>query len=263
MASTLLKKSITDLTRRKARAVFAVLTLAIAVASVGIFAAPSLMDKAMQDEVRASRLADLTLQTKPLAVTPAQLEALDGLPNVEGVQALSVVQTRVWIGERRQKAIVVGVPDYARQPVDRVTIISGTPPQAGTVITDVQNASGGRYDGSVGDIIRVVGVGDRVHELRVSGVGRNLDWSQLGANGDFVVLYATPDTAALVAGDPGIACSRSDSTTPPAQRPIGQRTRCAAISARRPPSRASPIFPPSASLAAIRARTCSSSLPRS
>ena len=38
MASTLLKKSITDLTRRKARAVFAVLTLAIAVASVGIFA---------------------------------------------------------------------------------------------------------------------------------------------------------------------------------------------------------------------------------
>ena len=45
MASTLLKKSLTDLTRRKARAVFAVLTLAIAVASVGIFAAPSLMDR--------------------------------------------------------------------------------------------------------------------------------------------------------------------------------------------------------------------------
>ena len=44
MASTLLKKSMTDLTRRKARAVFAVLTLAIAVASVGIFAASPLMD---------------------------------------------------------------------------------------------------------------------------------------------------------------------------------------------------------------------------
>ena len=64
MASTLLKKSITDLTRRKARAVFAVLTLAIAVASVGIFAASPLMDRAMQGEVRASRLADLTLQTR-------------------------------------------------------------------------------------------------------------------------------------------------------------------------------------------------------
>ncbi len=51
MASTLLKKSLTDLTRRKARAVFAVLTLAIAVASIGIFAASPLMDRAMQDEV--------------------------------------------------------------------------------------------------------------------------------------------------------------------------------------------------------------------
>jgi putative ABC transport system permease protein len=203
MASTLVKKSITDLTRRKARAVFAVLTLAIAVASVGIFAAPSLMDKAMQDEVQASRLADLTLQTKPLVVTPGQLEALRALPNVTGVQALSVVQTRVWVGERRQKAIVVGVPDYARQQVDRVTITSGTPPGAGTVLTDVQNADGGRYDGSVGDTVRVVGVRDRVHRFRVSGVGRNLEWSQLGVNGDFVVLYATPETGALVAGDPG------------------------------------------------------------
>ena len=73
MASALLKKSITDLTRRKARAVFAVLTLAIAVASVGIFAAPSLMDQAMQKEVQANKLPDLTLSTKPLELTPAQL----------------------------------------------------------------------------------------------------------------------------------------------------------------------------------------------
>ena len=148
MASTLLKKSMTDLTRRKARAVFAVLTLAIAVASIGIFAASPLMDRAMQDEVRASRLADLTLQTKPLVVTPAQLAALGRLPNVEGVQALSVVQTRVWIGERRQKALVVGVPNYGRQPVDRVAITSGTAPRAGAVLTDLQN--GGRYNGGAG-----------------------------------------------------------------------------------------------------------------
>ena len=221
MASTLLKKSITDLTRRKARAVFAVLTLAIAVASVGIFAAPSLMDKAMQDEVRASRIADLTLQTKPLVVTPTQLAALDRLPNVTGVQALSVVQTRVWIGERRQKAIVVGVPDYERQQVNRVRIASGTAPQAGNVLTDVQNAEGGRYAGTVGDTIRVVGVGDRVHTLRVSGVGRNLEWSMTGINGDFVVLYATPKTAAQLTGEPGyslLALRLADSSTAAANR---------------------------------------------
>jgi len=223
MASTLLKKSITDLTRRKARAVFAVLTLAIAVASVGIFAASPLMDRAMQDEVRASRLADLTLQTKPLVVTPAQLAALGRLPNVEGVQALSVVQTRVWIGERRQKALVVGVPDYGRQPVDRVTITSGTAPRAGTVLTDAQNASGGRYEGVAGDHIRVIGVGDRTHSLRVTGVGRNLEWSQMGVNGDFVVLYATPATAAELAGQPGyslLAFQLADASTTAANRTV-------------------------------------------
>ena len=223
MASTLLKKSITDLTRRKARAVFAVLTLAIAVASVGIFAASPLMDRAMQDEVRASRLADLTLQTKPLVVTAAQLAALGRLPNVEGVQALSVVQTRVWIGERRQKALVVGVPDYGRQPVDRVTIASGLAPRAGTVLTDAQNASGGRYKGVAGDRIRVVGVGDRTHSLRVTGVGRNLEWSQMGVNGDFVVLYATPATAAELAGQPGyslLAFRLSDTSAAAANRTV-------------------------------------------
>ena len=108
MASTLLKKSVTDLTRRKARSLFAVLTLAIAVASVGIFAIPSLMDTAMQKEVQANKLPDLTLSTKPLAVSPAQLAALGRLPNVRAAGALSYLQTRVWVGDRRVKALVVG-----------------------------------------------------------------------------------------------------------------------------------------------------------
>ena len=221
MRSALLHKSVTDLTRRKARTAFAVTTLAIAVASIGIFAVSPLMDQAMQGEVRASRLADLTLQTKPLVVTPAQLAELRRLPNVTGVQALSVVQTRIWLGERRQKAIVVGVPSYTRQPVDRVAITSGTAPGAGTVLTDVQNAKGGRFDGTIGDTVRVVGVGDRTHTLRVSGVGRNLEWSQLGVNGDFVVLYATPETATLVAGEPGysmLAFRLADTSTAAANR---------------------------------------------
>ena len=39
--SATVRKSLTDLTRRKARAFFTVLTLALAVASVGIFAVPA------------------------------------------------------------------------------------------------------------------------------------------------------------------------------------------------------------------------------
>ena len=50
------RKSVTDLTRRKARAFFTVLTLALAVASVGIFAVPPVMQQAMEREVAANRL---------------------------------------------------------------------------------------------------------------------------------------------------------------------------------------------------------------
>ena len=81
------------------------------------------------------------------------------------------------------------------------------------MLTDVQNASGGRYDGTVGDTVRVVGVGDSVHDLRVAGVGRNLEWSQTGVNGDFVVLYGTPETAALVAGG-YVICARAGAAVP-------------------------------------------------
>ena len=94
MASAVLRKSVTDLTRRKARTVFTVLTLAIAVASVGIFAAPSLMDQARQQEVRSNELPDVTLSTGPLSLTDAQVAAIGRLPNVEAAQAVSYFQTR-------------------------------------------------------------------------------------------------------------------------------------------------------------------------
>ena len=57
----MLRKSLTDLTRRKARTFFTVLTLALAVASVGILAVPALMQRAMDREVAANRLPDVTL----------------------------------------------------------------------------------------------------------------------------------------------------------------------------------------------------------
>ena len=80
--SALVKKSLTDLTRRKARSAFAILTLAIAVASVGIFALPALADRMMQKEIRSTQLADLVVYTKPLQIDRSQLAAL-GRPAAE------------------------------------------------------------------------------------------------------------------------------------------------------------------------------------
>ena len=57
MVSASLRKSITDLSRRRARTVFTVATLALAVASISFFAIPTLIDASMQEEVRAEKLA--------------------------------------------------------------------------------------------------------------------------------------------------------------------------------------------------------------
>jgi putative ABC transport system permease protein len=192
MASVLLKKSITDLTRRKARAMFAALTLAIAVASVGIFAIPSLMDKAMQKEVRANRLPDLTLSLKPLALTQAQLAALRRLPNVVAAEGRSYFQTRVWVGERRVKAAIIAAPSYRNQSVDVVSVVSGRPPAGLSVLSDVQNDKQGRFSGHAGSTIRIVGVGDRTMTVPVGGVARNLIGGQAAMGLDAVVLYSTP-----------------------------------------------------------------------
>jgi hypothetical protein len=113
--SATVRKSVTDLTRRKARAFFTILTLALAVASVGILAVPQLMDQSMEREVAAHRLPDVTVSMKPLQLRAADLDALGRLPNVTAVEPRSLFATRVWVGERRDRAIVIGVPDYARQ----------------------------------------------------------------------------------------------------------------------------------------------------
>src|SRR5512132_2183910 len=122
MRSALLAKSWTDLTRRRARTVLAVATLALAVASLGIFAVAPLMDDLMAREVAANQLADLTVDTRPLPLDGRDLAALRRLPDVTAMQAKSFFVTRVYVGARRERAFVIGVPDFARQSVDVVRI---------------------------------------------------------------------------------------------------------------------------------------------
>ena len=101
--SAVVRKSVTDLTRRKARAFFTVLTLALAVASVGIFAVPQLMQQSMEREVAAHRLPDVTVSMKPLRLSAAELAALGRLPNVDGGRAPQPVR-HARVGRRAARA---------------------------------------------------------------------------------------------------------------------------------------------------------------
>ena len=111
MSSAVVRKSVTDLTRRKARAFFTVLTLALAVASIGIFAVPGVMQQAMDREVAANRLADVTVTMKPLdAARPRSWPRSSALPNVAAVEPRTSSPrasrsarggTRRWLDRRR------------------------------------------------------------------------------------------------------------------------------------------------------------------
>ena len=222
--SALLRKSITDLTRRKARALFSILTLALAVASISIFAVPTLIDRTMQSEVRAERLANLTVSTRPLPLSAAQLAALARPPDVAAVEARSEVQTRVYVGGRRAPAVVVGVRDFAQQRVDVVRVTSGAAPARGEVLVDVQNANRGTYGGGTGDVAHVLGPSGAEGKLRISGEARNLGGGRRVADDDVVVFYATAATVAALSGEPGysqLAFRLRDTNATSVSRTIG------------------------------------------
>jgi putative ABC transport system permease protein len=199
MRSASLRKSVTDLSRRRARTGFTVATLALAVASVSFLAIPTVIDASMQREVQAERLADATVTMRPLALTDAQLAQLAALPNVEAVEPRISVNARVLVGERRAPALVIGVRDFAAQGVDVVRLASGAYPGPGEVLTDVQNANVGVYDASPGERATIVDAGD----LRITGEARNIPGGEVVQDEHVVVLYATADTIAALGGAKG------------------------------------------------------------
>jgi putative ABC transport system permease protein len=156
VVSALSRKSITDLSRRRSRTFFAVLTLALAVASIGIFALPALMNRSMQAEVTAGKLPDLTVFTSPLVLDRAQLAGLAALPNVRAVEPRSSFNGRVYIGARRAPALVVGVPGFSAQRADVVRITSGSAPGRAEVLTERQNANQGLLDVGAGETVQVI-----------------------------------------------------------------------------------------------------------
>ena len=203
MVSALTRKSVADLRRRRSRALFVVLTLALAVASVGIFAVPRLMDRSMQAEVTAGKLPDLTVFTSPLALDRAQLDALAALPNVRAVEPRSAFDGRIYVGARRAPVVVVGVLDFRAQRADVVHRASGSLPGANQVLTDVQNANQGVLDVHAGDTVRLVASSGLTVPLRVSGEGRNLGGGKNVTDNGVAVLYATPATVSLLSGVTG------------------------------------------------------------
>ena len=96
------------------------------------------LEQRLGDLLAANKLADLTVATRPLRLDQAALERLAGIPNVTAVQPRSFFATRMYIGARRETVHLIGVPDFGRQRVDRVRLVSGRAPATGAALTESQ-----------------------------------------------------------------------------------------------------------------------------
>ncbi|MGD9796979.1 MAG: FtsX-like permease family protein [Acidimicrobiia bacterium] len=234
MTPASVRKSVTDLTRRKGRTFFTLTTLALAVASVGFLAPAALLDTAMQQEVRAGRLADVRLWFEPFELSAGDLAAVASVPNVAAAEPRSSVDLRVMVGERRAPARVIGVRDFAHQEVDIARVEAGAFPAGGELLADVQDANVGVYDGRAGDRVTVLGptAGAEGVDYVVSGRGRTLPGGEIVQDDNLIVFYADAETVAELSGQAGYTelALRLDDPGPDAARETIEDVRAALAS---------------------------------
>ena len=189
-------------------------------ASISFLAIPTLIDRAMQEEVRAGRLADVTVALRPIRLTDEQLATVAALPNVAAAEARSSVDVRALVGERRAPARVVGVRDFARQTVDVVRVDSGAFPGPNQLLADVQDANVGVYDGRAGDRLTVLARGGKETDFGISGRGRTLPGGEQVQDDNVIVLYGSTTTVAALSGETGYdeLALRLDDPSPNAAR---------------------------------------------
>jgi hypothetical protein len=114
----------------------------------------------------------VSVSFEPLALDERALAQLARLPNVTAIGPRSSFVTRVWVGERRRRAIVIGLPGYGDQRVDVVAVRSGAAPADGAVLTEHTNAERRGFDASAGQAARLIAADGSVRALPISGVGR-------------------------------------------------------------------------------------------
>ena len=120
------------------------LTLALAVASIGLFALPD------TDEPRHGRGGDVGPVGRPDALHAPRSGSTGSAGGARGAAERHAPSSRSRSSTAGCTSAIaapscrsVGVPDFSRQRVDVVHVASGSAPRAGEVLTDVQNANQG------------------------------------------------------------------------------------------------------------------------
>ncbi len=201
MASALLAKSWGDLKKRKSRTIFTILTIALGVAALGMFAVVPIMDMTMVNEVEDSNLYDVSATMMETNLTDQNKLELAELENVEDVESRFMFFTRIFIGERRNDALIIGVDDFNDQSIDIIDKTKGEFPTHLELMADSENHRSGLIGASTGDTVKIYDSTGQLMEMGVSGVGHTLRYDH--PNWGVAVFYTTVDTARMLANGSG------------------------------------------------------------
>jgi len=193
VVSAIVKKSWGDLWRKKARTIFTLLTIALGVAGISMFAMVPLMDQAMENEIADANIFNIQLNVNDVNLTDNNIADLESLNNIESFEARTVFFTKIYVGERRNDAMFVGVKDFHQQKVDVVIKNSGDDPTFMKVLTEDSNLQSGVFDEKKGGSVKVIPADGAEVDLEISGEGRSLLYSYLPQNG-VAVFYTTAET---------------------------------------------------------------------
>jgi len=174
VVSTIVKKSLRDLSKRKARTFFTLATVALGVMGIGLFAIFPLADQGAARVVEQQRLYNLQMSVSDVVLDEADLQTIGGIQNVKSLDASTVYFTKMYIGERMNGAFLVGVRDYEDQRVSRVILSSGSEPGPYEALTHWSNSINGVYDGKAGDVFKVIDYSGSKVDLKITGVGSSL-----------------------------------------------------------------------------------------
>ena len=200
--SALLKKSWKDLSRRKARTIFTIITVALGVMGIGLFAITPLADRAVLAELKAEKMHNIGVRVTVVPLTAEQLNDLGSLDNVDQMSLQAVLPVTIEIGGRRETALLIGIPDYDDQAVDVVRVTSGEAPRGMQVLTDQGNEANAVISLSKGDDITMQDPAGGTSDLRVTGVGKNFIHGG-ATRGGIAVFYTSLDAIEQVGGRTG------------------------------------------------------------
>ena len=82
MVSTIVKKSLRDLSKRKARTIFTIITIALGVMGMSLFAVTPLADEGVLDEMEKTNMANVQISVTEVNLNQTNLIELEQIDNI-------------------------------------------------------------------------------------------------------------------------------------------------------------------------------------